>query len=63
LKPIPLYATIFCSKSFFCKLLQELPLVALQKQQKNSFFLKRIFAAIGAKTIPVFEKKPLKSEH
>ena len=37
---------IFFSKSFFCKLLQELALVALQNQQKTAFYQKKIFTAI-----------------
>ena len=46
---ILLSVAIFFSKIFFCKHLQELPQVVLQKQQKIDFLQKRISAAIRAK--------------
>lgn len=41
-----LFVSIFFAKNFFCKSLQELPLVVLQRQQKIVFFQKGMFTTI-----------------
>ena len=57
-----LYVSIFAAKSFFCKALNELPLVVVQNQQKITFLQQKIFTSIWGLTKIKNQKSKIKNQ-